>query len=172
MKTINTKWLWGIASLLALNLVLLLSMFFMGNSEKRPKPSPFLEEALHFTEPQTREFHALRKEHHQKMMERNEEIRKLKDRFFEGITRDVPKVETDAINQKIGELVAEIDRITFEHFKEVRALCTPEQEKEFDKIITELLHGGGRQPGQPMPGPPNGKRGPGPPPNSHGGRPF
>ncbi|WP_304236658.1 Spy/CpxP family protein refolding chaperone [Jiulongibacter sediminis] len=172
MQTINTKWLWGIGALLLVNLVLLVTVFLQKGSDTRPEPSPFLEEALGFNPQQTQEFHALRNEHHQQMMEKNKEIKKLKDQFFDGLKGDVSKTETEMINKRIGELVAEIDMITYEHFQEVRALCTPEQQKEFDLIITDLLHGGMSQQGPPRMGPPEGNRGPGPPPKRPGGRPF
>lgn len=167
MKTINAKWIWGVAILLVLNLLLLISMLVQNKKEPGPEPIPFLEEALQFDEQQSRAFDALKKEHHQKMTEKNEEIRKLKDRFFEGIKNDTLVSESHIISQQIGTMVSEIEMMTFDHFKEVRALCRPDQKKKFDEIIINLLQGAHQRPGPPM-GPHGEKRGPGPPNNGPG----
>ena len=45
----------------------------------------------------------------------------------------------DTIVHKIGLLQAEIERITYDHFKEVRKICTPEQQGQLDILLGKTV---------------------------------
>jgi periplasmic protein CpxP/Spy len=45
----------------------------------------------------------------------------------------------DTIVNKIGLLQAEIERITYDHFKEVRKICTPEQQVQLDTLLGKTV---------------------------------
>lgn len=139
---------------------------------KKPNRNPptFLEENLGFSEQQKNGFEVLRNEHREQTNAIKTDINSLKDELYsnfgdEGIDEEKAK----GIAQKIGTKKAEADLITFRHFKAIRKICTPEQQKKLDEIINELVR---RMTEQPMPPnerngkerPPHGKR----PPNGDG----
>src|SRR5436853_166845 len=73
----------------------------------------------------------------------------------------------DSITHLIGSTQQQIEKVTYDHFSQVRALCTDEQKKEFDAIIgdvTKRMNGRGGPPHHDRAGPPPGDRPDGPPP--------
>lgn len=159
MKTINTKWLWVLGAMLLLNLALLLTLLLGQKEGRQAGPSPYLEETLNFDQHQRQEFQELRTAHHQKMRALNEQVRALKDQLFENLA--IENAPVDSLTKEIGQRVAEIDKITFEHFSQVRELCNEEQKQIFDEKILSVIKQG--RPDGPGAGrPPRGERG-GPP---------
>lgn len=160
MNTINKNWLWVIGGLLLLNISLLAFIWI-----KKPdhKPPAFLEEKLNLSADQNEQFEAARDEHRAKMEGIREQIDILKDEMYVNLPKEkfsMEEVEDTAL--KIAAKKAESDVLTFQHFKNLREICTPEQQREFDQLINEIVRGMDR----PMPPPGQGSsdnRGDGPP---------
>ena len=133
------------------------------NMERPGNPGEFLETELGFNDEQSSRYKELRKEHREKADEIISETRKLKDSFFELLSQpDADSGEVTEMANEIGAKQTELDLLTFNHFKEVRAICTDEQKKKFDDIIEEVLKGmAGTKNGPP--GNRRGPRGEGPP---------
>ena len=55
------------------------------------------------------------------------------------LSEDVDSTKIDALTKAIGERQAEIDRKTFSHFRELRALCTPDQREKLNQLFDEVL---------------------------------
>jgi hypothetical protein len=49
------------------------------------------------------------------------------------------QLQIQMLSQEIGKNQALLETVTFQHFTEVRKICTPEQQKKFDEIIREAL---------------------------------
>jgi periplasmic protein CpxP/Spy len=49
------------------------------------------------------------------------------------------KAANDTIIQKIGFLQQEIERITYDHFGDVRKICTPEQQTQLDTLLGKTV---------------------------------
>ena len=149
MKTINKNWLWVIGGLLLLNVSLLAFIWI-----KKPdhKPPPFLEEKLAFTADQQQQFEKLRNSHMREMDRLRKDIDALRDELYGTSGSSDEKVRE--ITTQLGNKKAEGDLLTYRHFQEVRAICTPEQQQEFDKLINEIVRG---MNGRPIP--PQGERG-------------
>ena len=45
----------------------------------------------------------------------------------------------DSMIQEIGLLQAEIERVTYEHFKDVRKICTPKQQAQLDVLLGKTV---------------------------------
>ena len=128
------------------------------NFQSRPPDvGEFLTKKLELNEAQQKQFEELKHAHHEKVEVLRENNKKLHNDFFDllkqpSVDSTTLRIAADAImdNQRAIEMV------TFYHFKEVRAICTPAQQKKFDEVISEALRMMSPRP----PGPPNG----GPPP--------
>ncbi|GAA4338715.1 hypothetical protein [Flaviaesturariibacter amylovorans] len=151
----------GITALVLLNIGLV-ATFWLQRSAARPpalagaadtvRPGPaLLIRDLNFDSVQAQRFTALRNEHFSAMQGYRAQMRDLKDRFYAGLREEAPL--PDSLATAIGTLQAQMDRITYQHFRQVRALCTHEQKERFDRIIGNVI----RQLGRPGP-----RRGPGP----------
>lgn len=122
----------------------------------RKEPKYLIIDRLGFSKEQIDEYETLISEHRSVVEPARRKIRELKRELY-GLLYlpvDDPKVQ-----KIIGEILLRerrIEEATFEHFREVRAICTDEQKKEFDRIINRVLEGmdAGRPPHRPPPPPP------------------
>lgn len=167
----NNKYrlLWAaIGVLLILNISLLAWVAFFSRGGPTQADKLFLVKELKFDEKQSEEYGSLREEHATQVRELRDEVKQLKKSFFEGLNQS-NNISEDTLRAKavLVELkMAEVDLLTFKHFQKVRQMCTPSQQAQFDKIITELIlnldapRGGGppprdgRFPNDRMPPPP------------------
>jgi periplasmic protein CpxP/Spy len=93
-----------------------------------------LEERLKLDEKQQAIFQPMRERHHQ-----------AHDSLLQLIAaqRQVLYSQKQAVNDtvlhKIGLLQEEIERVTYDHFKEVRKICTPEQQAQLDTLLAKTV---------------------------------
>lgn len=98
-------------------------------------PFTFLEQELQMTGQQKKDYAALREANHQVLDSLRQEMIALHKALYAG--KD--KSATDSIITLIGNVQAKHERLTYDHFMKVRALCTAEQQKKFDSVISEVL---------------------------------
>lgn len=160
------RYLWPIVlGLLLLNLGLLGWIWLSPQNHVRSGETParFLERELNFTEEQKKRFRLLREDHHASVQGVRDSVRQMKKQFFAHLGE--PMTDDDIANKtsEIARQMALVDKITFQHFRQVRQMCTPAQQQKFDSIIDEMLRrlaAGAEGRGGP---PPDG----GPPPHEH-----
>lgn len=175
MNDSSKIWKWMVIILTILNIALIVSIWInkphhgMGgppphhHGQGRPDghergPAGMLIRELGFSPEQIKQFEALKEEHHSSVEKLMENGHGLRDGFFELLKND--SVNQTLVTEKaaaISENQKNIEMITFDHFKKVRAICNPEQKKRFDIIIEKVLR---------HMGPPRGGPG-GPPPPHH-----
>ena len=177
MKSSYT-WTIIVVALLCINSAMLVMMW----KEKKEAPrgiengadvKTFLIKELSLTPGQVLQFDSLRNRHRATMDSLNDKVRRLRDQLFGGLSE--PQSDTviaNDVTRQIGSNVALIDRATYDHFKQLRALLNNNQQQKFDTIIKQVMHRMGRQ-GPPPPrgeGPPPGRgpegMPPGPPPGN------
>lgn len=182
MKTTNI-WTIIVILLVFINSIILIIIWKQGKlsppTGNQMEVKDFLVKQLSLSKSQIEKFEALREAHHRMIENLDEKNRSLKDSLFEnlGNISNDPKV-IDTLTNKIGHNAALMDKTTFYHFRELRQILQPAQQKKLDEIIVQVLQmlnhpapPGGHGPGR-MPPPPNGIR-PGnmPPPPYDGARP-
>lgn len=132
---------------------------FWWKKQKHAIPTPigdvasFIINELKLDSTQQQTFKILREEHHEKTMQLRDELRQLKDAIFNLLNNE--NIADSIVKKAVADAAVieqQLDLITFEHFKKLRAICTPEQKKKFDEIIQQALRMQGRQ--QPQ-GPPD-----------------
>jgi periplasmic protein CpxP/Spy len=154
--------------------IVMLATFFIARVHKTPHPSQaptlFIEKELGFDEAQKQKFDELHKEHHSEAEEVRRKINEEEDSLFSLL----PNVSSDSAKEQLIKQLAfnksEIDRMTFDHFRKVREMCTPSQQKKFDAIIHDVIRMIAPQPPQGPPGPPGRPPLPPPPPPPPGER--
>lgn len=105
-----------------------------------PGPKEFLIAKLQLDEEQQKVFETLRKEHFDQMRVLQENIRSEKDEMYDLLKSDNP--DTTATYGHIAQIMREeeqLERITFEHFRKVRAICNDDQKQHFDAIIDRVM---------------------------------
>lgn len=181
MDTNSKPWKWMVGVLTLLNVTLL--VFILMQKGHHPMPSPMMPpppanqgggpaqmliHELKFSPDQIKSFDVLKEKHHEAIIKLRDEGHELRDNYFELLKSDNPDI--NLIKEKGTQIAANqlaIEETTFNHFKDVRNLCTPDQKKRFDSIINDVIKMLGKR-GPPAPGqhPHGGPEGP-PPPHMH-----
>lgn len=135
--------LWAVIILIIANVVLL-SAFFLTRMHHDPhsnqNPAGFIEKELGFDEKQKDEFNALHVAHHQETEELRRNINEEEDSLFSLLKGTAPlENNKTSLIRELGINKSQIDSLTFEHFKKLRALCNPQQQKKFDEIIRDVV---------------------------------
>ncbi len=164
----NKRWLAIVIAVLLIanvaTLVLLWSNSKSGSNKEDAPPQgqvfEYVVKELQLNQQQQDAYAKLRTEHQQGQRLISDSIRNVKDSFF-ALLKDpaVPDSVVAASSRKAAEMEQQLELLTFKHFQKVRAICTPEQQQKFDKIIEDVLRRMARPRGGP---PPPGRGGHGP----------
>ena len=181
----TTKWLVGLVALLVVANIALVATILLKKDEVNKQPlfkgdaRDYLISNLSLDGVQIKRFDSLRQEHFKRINDYQTTMRFLKDRLF-GLLRenDTNRIRTqikDYLQQKIGDVQANIDLETFHHFYQLRSFLNEQQRQKFDNTIQEVLRtlapgglrpprpGGGMQNPDDRRGPPPGEGPDGPP---------
>ena len=147
----NNRWFAALMLLFLTANVVTLAILWMHNKKEPPAvivpPGPqeqvfeFVTRELKLDTAQQEAYAKLREEHQAGVRPMQDSLRKLKDRFFSLLQQASP---TDSLIQRYSREAADLDQqltlFTFRHFQKLRAICNPEQQQRFDKIIEEVIH--------------------------------
>lgn len=166
-------WQWAVGLLVLCNVGLLLTIWLKphhGGPPHRESPRDFVVRSLGFSKEQEQKYDALVTSHQQAMRGLRDKANEYREALFSGFDK---QGAADSLSRLIGDNQKEIEKVTYDHFAQVRALCTESQKKEFDHIIgdvTKRMNGGPHPPhGHGPPGHDGPPPGEGPPPHPPGG---
>ncbi len=165
---------WTIGLLVLCNIGLILTIWLKPGkdiAQYRETPRDYVIRNLNFSDGQIQKYEVLIKAHRTAMRSLNDEANEYRTSLFANL-KNGQKADnnTDSLTTLIINTQKEIELVTYNHFAEVRALCTDAQKTEFDNIIGDVIKKmNGRPPHPPHEGhgPPPPHDGPPPPP---GGR--
>lgn len=108
---------------------------------KKPSAKDFIIAKLQFDEEQQEQFELLRKEHFDQIGGLLTDIQNEKGEMYDLLKSSNPDTAlTYAHIAQIMQREERLERITFEHFRKVRAICNDEQKQHFDVIIDQVMH--------------------------------
>jgi protein CpxP len=90
--------------------------------------------------------------HHEKMLELDAEYQQVLLTYFNLLKADSAFSGKDSLENKLGAIQVEKANVTFNHFKELKGICTPSQKVGFDSILPQIMRV--ISPGHPGDGPP------------------
>lgn len=138
----------------------------LGHNDPHGPVFEFVTQELDLDSSQREAYRALRDDYQVGQRKVQDSIHKNKEFFFELLRQtDISDSTITVYAKYISRDEEELDKLTFLHFKKLRALLNNHQQAKFDSIIQEVLHRM-RPPGYP-PGPP-----PGPNETGHSGISF
>jgi protein CpxP len=104
-----------------------------------PRPDKIIIETLHLNSAQQLKFDVLKHEHHEHIVQLDEEYEKTLISYLNLLEGPDGRADTkDSLEKQLGHIQTQKAAITFAHFKELQSICTPEQRKEFQKLIPIL----------------------------------
>lgn len=116
-----------------------------------PNTKDYIINKLGLDERQQEVFEELRTEHFEEMRELQHQIHKEKKSMFDLLKSASPDTAiTYAHLAQIMQYEERLERITFEHFRKVRAICNDEQKQHLDAIIAQIMHMMHQGPNQPF----------------------
>ena len=127
-----------IALLLISNIVLI--GFLMMNKPKpqnRKTPKDRIIKELELDENQVQSYEKLIEAHKQEMFATHKEIKELKKDLYLNLKKESPTI-ADSLIIKIGDKIKHIEELHFNHFKDIKALCSDKQKEKFNSIVEEL----------------------------------
>ena len=142
----------AVVLLLLTNIALVIFMIRGRNhhSGKGPggKGDPFemMVKELNMTDQQQKDYKQLKEDHFKSIKPLFDSLRAAKTVFFSLIKeKDVNDSTLDSYTRRIAERQTIIDKLTFDHFRRVRNLFTPEQQPKFDEFVKKMMQQHGRK---------------------------
>lgn len=114
-----------------------------GNSgEKKSGSTPvtFLQHRIGLTQQQVSQLNEIKDKHHLKLYPLFEDLRITKDQFFLLIKDSASDAVIDSVATLIGEKEKTLDMQVFRTIREVRSVCTPEQQLKFDSLLPKVAY--------------------------------
>jgi periplasmic protein CpxP/Spy len=152
MKTSANKIL-SVAVVLLLLVNIAMVIFIVKGKNSDPKRQgkgnavEMMEKELNMTGQQKNDVKKLRDEHFAKIRPLFDSVRAAKSAFF-GLIKD-PDVSDSILSiygKRITETQAAVDKLTFAHFRSVRALLNPDQQVKYDDFVQKMMQrSGGRR---------------------------
>lgn len=115
-------------------------------------PARLIMQRLHFDEQQKQQYQVLIDEHQKQTRLLNEKTARLYRNYY-GLLAETPpdSVQANALSQQIADNQRAIAELNFAHFKELKALCRPDQQAYFTQLVDELARLFGRRQHPPPP---------------------
>lgn len=139
--------------LVILNLATLLMLWFGHPGAARPDAPPhsprqaqarmekLLKEELGFDAAQTSAYFHLQRQHREKIRKLEMEIRQIKKQMFDEVLAENPKPTlSDSLLKLAQGKQAQIEKLTFQHFLDLKKMCKADQQKKLKLLMHELFH--------------------------------
>jgi Spy/CpxP family protein refolding chaperone len=140
----------AILLLVAANIVALVMFWHDKNRKDAQMPPPpreqngsafdFLTKELALDSNQLKAYSVLRDEQRKSAEPLRKTVRETKDSLFSLLKQpNVSDADLQKYLSKVGAAQIELEKSTFQHFQNVRKLCTPKQQEKFDAIIQQAM---------------------------------
>ncbi|NOS93336.1 MAG: hypothetical protein HOP30_15565 [Cyclobacteriaceae bacterium] len=137
----------AVIGLLLIN-VCTVSFFFFTKPPQQPGgPPPFgrmepknqIVESLHFDQQQIADYEKLIAPHRQTIRELNDRIHETKSSLYQLLSSENGAVK-DSLISTLGSLQMQIETTHYDHFKDIKALCKPDQLVYFETLSAQLTN--------------------------------
>lgn len=141
---------WFIIILIAVNIITITMMWIFLTRERKVPPfeginNPrgsigIMQKELNLSNDQISDFEKLRIENFDKSKELMAKIDDLKQKLsVELVEENKDTVKINFITNEIGLLFSDMEKLRFNHFEKLIALCTPEQKEKLEPILQNII---------------------------------
>ena len=103
------------------------------------EPKRIIIEKLHFYEKQIALYDSLINIHQVTIKELNNSFNQVKNSLYQTLLNEKTIIKDSLINQ-LGLLQIKIETTHYNHFKEIKSICLPNQLTDFNELTKELAH--------------------------------
>ncbi|MFN3755081.1 hypothetical protein [Flavobacterium sp.] len=108
-------------------------------SHDRPKPREIIIDRLHFDANQQKEYDKLIQWHRGEINQLDDNIRQVKNDLYARLSEKEINVKTkDSLITLLNLYQKQIEETHFKHFEDIKKLCKPEQQEDFETLTEEL----------------------------------
>lgn len=127
-----------VCSILLFSNVVLMWQLWKHNKPERRGEGPRREiiARLKFDEKQVLQYDVLVSQHRSLMRQKEEEIRSLKKSLYQTLSGDTSS--RDSLIQLIANQQKAVEQINLSHFADIGTLCRPEQQADYQKLVSDL----------------------------------
>lgn len=100
-------------------------------------PRNLIIERLHFNDAQVTEYDKLIIWHRGEIEKADDRIMELKNQLYSTLGNPADNVK-DSLIAAIAAKQQDIERIHYKHFEDIKQLCTPEQQADFEELTKEI----------------------------------
>lgn len=143
--------IFAIIALVITNITSLSFMWSMKKAEEKPHyhnggenrggMGRFVVRELGFDSAQQKAYYELRDKFVKQQFILMDSVKTLRRNFFNELKNDhIDSAEISELAANIGLVQARLDKRTFNHFRQVKKICTPEQAAKYDTITQEIIN--------------------------------
>lgn len=128
-----------VMSCLLVSNLLLIAFITLGKQHKpHERPREIIIRKLNFDNQQIEKYDRLIKTHQRQLREKDEEIFVVKNQLYQLLNTDADSLKKDSLIARIAAIQKDIEMIHFDHFRDIKNTCRPEQTEAFDKLAGEI----------------------------------
>jgi periplasmic protein CpxP/Spy len=141
---------WSIIFLVVVNIITISTMWFFLTKERGPQPfdqlkrpqgsMELMQKELNLSKEQKENFEKARVASFEKSKKLLDKMNELKEKLSKELVNDnIDSTVVTSLVQEIGSTHAKLEKLRFDHFKELLSLCSKEQKEKFKPILEKLV---------------------------------
>jgi len=141
---------WSIIFLVVVNIITISTMWLLLTKERGPQPfdqlkrpqgsMELMQKELNLSKEQKENFEKARVASFEKSKKLLDKMNELKEKLSKELVNDnIDSTVVTSLVQEIGSTHAKLEKLRFDHFKELLSLCSKEQKEKFKPILEKLV---------------------------------
>lgn len=114
--------------------------FLISAHKSKGGPKNLIIDKLHFDKEQVEKYEAFIKQHRKAISENETKINMLKSKLYEQLQNPKAPAKTDSLMVIIARQQVIAEQINYHHFLEIKDLCKPSQQKDFNALTKEIVN--------------------------------
>ena len=110
-----------------------------GRNDRSSAVREFLKDSIGFNDQQLAQYDQLRQTNREAMRPLFEDLGNAKLNYYRFVSQPNADSASQAAANTIGEKQKALDRAFFNHFRQVRTLCTAEQQTKYDSLVVQVI---------------------------------
>jgi hypothetical protein len=127
-----------IVGLLVVNLLLVLTLVMRKPHPNPEGPKKLIIEKLHFDDAQIKAYDQMVEWHRSEIRKSDEQILNLKKVLYSHLNEEIDQHTKDSLIAQIANVQITIERTHYKHFEDIKKLCKPDQQKDFEQLTQEI----------------------------------
>lgn len=117
-------------------------LFFMliKSHQRKGGPKNIIIDKLHFDKEQIKNYEVYIQQHRKATNDNEETMNKLRSNLFKQLKYEQDTAKVDSLILIIAKQQYIAEKINYNHFLEIKRLCKPAQQKDFDELTNEIAH--------------------------------